>query len=67
VTYIGSNLNAANNNNLAVFVCNEFPTNPILINAEFSGTQAAPSGNFFFSLGLTIYEIDYGDIPSDIL
>lgn len=51
----------------AVFVCNEFPVNPIVFNAEYSSTQAAPTGgNIAFTTIFTIIEFD-GDIPDSVI
>jgi hypothetical protein len=50
-----------------VFVCNEYPVNPIIFNYEFTSNQAAPtSGTLAFTVLFTIYEID-GDIPDNVI
>ena len=65
-TYYGSTpQQPANTNNRTVFVENEIPSNPIILNAEYAGTQAEPNANFFFMVGLTIYEFE-GDLPASI-
>lgn len=50
-----------------IFVCNQFPLNPVVINSEFTTTQLPPtSGTQVFTIGFTIYEID-GDIPDEVI
>jgi len=50
-----------------VFVCNEYPVNPILFNYEYTSNQSAPtSGSYAFTVSFTIYEID-GDIPDNVI
>lgn len=49
------------------FVCNDYPVNPILFNAEFTSTQLAPTaGNIVFTVSFRIFEID-GDIPDALI
>jgi hypothetical protein len=61
--------NAAQNQNglnLATFLVNDFPMNPIQFNAEYSGTQLPPNGDFNWGIQLSIFEID-GDVPLELL
>jgi hypothetical protein len=60
--YVGNTTLNTNTNNRAIFICNDFPTNPILLNYEYAGTQGVPNNTIQFMLGLTIYEFE-GDIP----